>query len=89
MVALWTVFGTRVRFFFWRPELEVQEGERDRFKWFVERDLVRAVEGLDEHDEVLSEILGEESCLFRKGDEKGKDGGGGGDGKEGLVDEMI
>lgn len=32
----------------------------------MERDFVRAVKRLDEHDEVLSEILGEEICLFEK-----------------------
>ena len=33
---------------------------------FVEKDLQRAIEGLQEHDVELSDILGEESCLFNE-----------------------
>jgi hypothetical protein len=61
MVAKWTAINTTFKFFFLRPG---QPTDRDRFQNFVEKDLVRAVEGLKEHDVELSEILGEESCLY-------------------------
>jgi hypothetical protein len=61
MVANWAAVNTTLKFFFLRPGVPT---DRDRFQNFVEKDLVRAVEGLKEHDVELSEILGEESCLY-------------------------
>jgi hypothetical protein len=53
-------FGTTVKFFFHRLRVDV---DRDRFQNFVEKDLVRAIQALQEHDVELSEILGG-SCVF-------------------------
>jgi hypothetical protein len=61
MVANWSTVNTTFKFFFLRPGVPT---DRDRFQNFVEKDLVRAIEGLKEHDVELSEILGEESCLY-------------------------
>jgi hypothetical protein len=61
MVANWAAVTTTFKFFFLRPGVPT---DRDRFQNFVEKDLVRAIEGLKEHDVELSEILGEESCLY-------------------------
>jgi hypothetical protein len=61
MVANWAAVNTTFKFFFLRPGVPT---DRDRFQNFVEKDLVRAIEGLKEHDVELSEILGEESCLY-------------------------
>ncbi|KAF1849126.1 uncharacterized protein K460DRAFT_394029 [Cucurbitaria berberidis CBS 394.84] len=55
--------GTPLKFFFLRPSVQAGSG-RDCFADFVEKDLLRAIEGLREHDVELSDILGEESCLF-------------------------
>ncbi|KAI4914725.1 hypothetical protein J4E90_004757 [Alternaria incomplexa] len=64
MVDQWFAFGTAVKFFFHRPGVDTA---RDRFQNFVEKDLVRAVQGLAEGDVELSEILGEESCVLGMG----------------------
>ena len=64
MVDQWFAFGTAVKFFFHRPGVDTA---RDRFQNFVEKDLVRAVQGLAEGDAELSEILGVESCVLGMG----------------------
>jgi hypothetical protein len=61
MISEWMTFGTTVKFFLHRLGVDV---DRDCFQNFVEKDLVRAIKGLQEHDVELSEILGEESCVF-------------------------
>ncbi|KAF1945606.1 hypothetical protein EJ02DRAFT_431401 [Clathrospora elynae] len=61
MVEKWAVVNTVLKFFFLRPD--VQAG-RDRFQNFVEKDLMQAIEGLQDGDVELSDILGEESVLY-------------------------
>jgi hypothetical protein len=86
MVDEWFTFGTAVKFFFHRPGVEV---DRDRFQNFVEKDFQRAVQGLREHDVELSEILGEESWVYRR-DAASRDVVGAPEAAEqSLYDEMI
>ncbi|CAN9473506.1 unnamed protein product [Alternaria alternata] len=61
MISERMTFGTTVKFFLHRLGVDV---DRDCFQNFVEKDLVRAIQGLQEHDVELSEILDEESCIF-------------------------
>lgn len=63
MFLNWTSSGTSLLFYFYRLGADITPG-RDRFPTFHEKDLMRAIEGLSEHDEVLTEILGDESCLY-------------------------
>ncbi|KAG9190361.1 hypothetical protein G6011_08449 [Alternaria panax] len=61
MISEWLTFGTTVKFFFHRLGVDV---DRDCFQNFVEKDLMRAIQGLKEHDVELLEILGEESWVY-------------------------
>ncbi|CAN9428580.1 unnamed protein product [Alternaria alternata] len=61
MISERMTFGTTVKFFLHRLGVDV---DRDCFQNFVEKDLVRAIQELQEHDVELSEILDEESCIF-------------------------
>ncbi|CAO2653852.1 Nn.00g105850.m01.CDS01 [Neocucurbitaria sp. VM-36] len=57
--------GTPMKCFFLHPFVQVAHSHDD-FANFIERNLLRAIKGLKEHDVELSDILGEESCLFNQ-----------------------
>jgi hypothetical protein len=86
LVANWSAVDTTFKFFFLRPGVPAN---RDRFQNFVEKDLIRAVEGLQEHDVELSEILGEESCLYGQPEKALEPVGASEMARYDLVDEMI
>ena len=86
MVANWAAVNTTFKFFFLRPGVPA---DRDRFQNFVGKDLMRAVEGLEEHDVELSEILGEESILYGQAAEASEPVGVSEKARYDVVDEMI
>jgi len=60
MVSNWKAVNTNIKFYFLRKGVQAN---RDCFQHFIEKDLMRAIKGLQDGDVELSEILGEESIL--------------------------
>ncbi|RMZ69628.1 hypothetical protein GMOD_00006461 [Pyrenophora seminiperda CCB06] len=66
MVSDWKTVNTTIKFYFLHKQFPENMYHYRLFMWFVERDLMGAINGLRDGDVELSEILGDESIFYRK-----------------------